>query len=154
MGKGIKRRLAVLFAAVIVVSVCLFLPASSLWASDGNDAAIETGEETDELAESKHRTQEIIIPANPAIEEPAGASAAEEAVQEISVNEEIPLSNSMIDEYNYCVLHFVLMLAAFFVFVFYIKSMKRQQERIRFLRAELEKETKKRVEGYCERSEQ
>ena len=144
MEKGIKRWFAVLLTAFIAAAVCLFLPDSFLWASDGADTAIEVEREMpDDLMEPKQRTQEIIIPANPAAE--GSEEIPQEDTREISVNDnEVPLNNSLIDKDNYCTLHFVIMLAAFFVFAFYIKNMKRQQKRILRLREELEKELERR----------
>ncbi len=65
---------------------------------------------------------------------------------------ETPLANKKLDNHECCVLHFLLMLLAMIVLLFYTRSMKKRQARIFELREELETEKVKR--GMLEENEE
>lgn len=65
-------------------------------------------------------------------------------------DEEVPLTNRDLDNHDCCILHFLLMLAAFIVYAFYTRSMKKRQQRIAELRDQLETEVLKRKLGVAD----
>lgn len=65
-------------------------------------------------------------------------------------DEEVPLSNRDIDGHNCCALHFLLTLAAFIIYLFFTKSMKKRQAKINELRDQYETEVLKRKLGIAD----
>ena len=63
------------------------------------------------------------------------------------MDEEVPLTNRELAGHLCCIMHFLLMILALLVYVFYTKSMKKQQARVAKLRDEFETETHKRRLG-------
>ena len=63
------------------------------------------------------------------------------------MDEEVTLANLELAGHLCCIMHFLLMMLALLVYVFYTKSMKRQQARVAKLRDEFETESPRRRLG-------
>lgn len=91
-----------------------------------------------------------LVPLEPAAPVPGAAIVPEGdgGVDVVPVmDEEVPLANRELAGHLCCIMHFLLMMLALLVYVFYTKSMKRQQARVAKLRDEFETESPRRRLG-------